>query len=285
VIVVCAGTYTQPVQVTRQIRIQATPGTVTVHTTGTAFDIRRSGVQIDGLTIRADGATAIVADAICPLGQPACTQPGSGSNVSIINNTIQDSQVGVAWQRRIDCASITGNTMTGDDAHIELLQQEGMPAVQVSVVANTLTGGGTRGAAVRLSGLGAIVAANTIRQSAAAGLSLAVMPGSGISQVVENTIDQNVGDGITVEPGADGVAIHDNNITDNGVGLGNNTAGTVDARENWWDSQSGPSGVSKVCAREMPTTSAGRLKPLSACSSTHSSPIAALMPVTRTSVP
>ena len=243
VIVVCPGSYTQPVQVTRQVRIQATPGTVTVHTSGTAFDIRRSGVHIEGLSIQADSGAAIAADAICPLGQPACTQPGRGSNVSVVNNTIQGSPVGVTWQRRVDCATIANNTMTGNDAHVEILQQEGVPAILVNILANTLTGGGGRGAAVRLSGLGAIVAANTIEQSTTAGIVLADMTGGGASQVVENVIDHNAGDGITVENGAEGVAIHDNNITDNGVGLGNNSAGTVDARENWWRSQSGPSGV------------------------------------------
>jgi cysteine-rich repeat protein len=244
VITVCAGTYTDPVQVTHQVRIQATPGTVTVHTTGSpAFDIRRSGVHIEGLTIQADGATAIVADAICPLGQPSCAQPGNGSNLSIVGNTIQNSTIGVAWQRHIDCADITGNTLTANNGHIELLQQEGPPAILVTIVNNTITGGGSRGAAVRLSGLGAVVAANTVRQSLAAGLVLANMTGGGVSQVVENAIDENATDGITVEPGAEGLVIQNNNITDNAVGLGNNTGGTVDARENWWRSQSGPSGV------------------------------------------
>ena len=72
-----------------------------------------------------------------------------------------------------------------------------------------------------LSGLGATVAANTIHGSAATGIVLANVPGGGATQVIENTIANNVGDGITVKPGADGTAIHNNNITHNGVGLGN----------------------------------------------------------------
>src|SRR5690606_3347357 len=69
IVFVCPGTYTQPVTVTREVRIEATPDTVTVHTEGTAFDVQRSGVHIEGLTIRSDNGVAVSADAICPLGQ------------------------------------------------------------------------------------------------------------------------------------------------------------------------------------------------------------------------
>jgi hypothetical protein len=112
VINVCAGTYTQSVQVTKQVRIRAASGAaVTVHTSATAFDVRRSGVQIEGLTIQSDTGAAIEANAICPLGQSSCASPGYGSSLVVTGNTIQDSAVGVGWQRRIDCAQIVGNTM------------------------------------------------------------------------------------------------------------------------------------------------------------------------------
>ena len=61
-------------------RCRSTPrprGTVTVHTAGTAFDVRRSGVQIDGLTIQSDAGTAIAANTICPLGQATARCPGA----------------------------------------------------------------------------------------------------------------------------------------------------------------------------------------------------------------
>ena len=45
------------------------------------------------------------------------------------------------------------------------------------------------------------------------------------SQVIENTIANNGGDGITIKPGAEITAIHDNNITDNEFGLGNESGG------------------------------------------------------------
>ena len=244
-ITVCAGAYTQPVAVTKQVRIQAgSGGPVTVHTSGTAFDVRRSGVQIDGLTIQSDTGAGIAANSICPFGQSSCASPGRGTNLTITNNTIHDSPVGIGWQRRIDCAQITDNTMTANAVHIELLQQEDVPAILVSIVANSISGGGQTGAAVSLAGLGATVAANTIDSSTNSGIVLANVPGGGATQVIENNISNNNGDGITVKPGADGVAIHDNNITDNEVGLGNESgSGTLDATLNWWDSQSGPSGL------------------------------------------
>jgi cysteine-rich repeat protein len=244
-ITVCPGTYTQSVQVTKQVKIRATTaGTVTVHTTGTAFDIFRSGVAIDRLTIQSDNAAAISANSLCPLGQVTCPSPGRGSTLVITNNTILGSPVGVRWQRRVDCAEILNNTMTGNAVHIELLQQEGVLAVLVSIIGNQISAGGTSGAAVTLSGLGATIAANTIASSGGSGLVLANVPGAGGTQVIENVIRDNAGDGINVRPGADGVQIHDNNITDNEVGLNNESgAGTLDATLNWWDSQTGPSGA------------------------------------------
>jgi cysteine-rich repeat protein len=243
-ITICPGTYTQPVQVTKQVKIRAqTAGTVTVQTSGTtAFDIRRSGVVIDGLAIQATGAVAIAADGICPLGQSGCASPGRGSNLTITNNTISGSDVGIGWPRRVDCVRIEGNTMTGNGVHIEILQQEGTPATLVNIVGNQISGGGASGAAVSLSGLGATIAANTIASSGNAGLVLAAM--SAGSQVIENAIADNSGDGITIRPGAEVTAIHDNNITDNEIGLGNESGGgTLDASRNWWDSQTGPSGL------------------------------------------
>lgn len=242
-ITICPGTYTQPVQVTKQVKIRAfSAGTVTVQTTGTAFDIRRSGVVIDGLAIAATGGSAVSANAICPLTQPTCASPGRGSNLTLTNNTITNTNIGIGWQRRVDCVQIAGNTMTANASHIEILQQEGTPATLVNIVDNQISGGGTSGWAVSLSGIGATVAANTIANSGNSGLILAAM--SVGSQVIENSIANNSGDGITIRPGAEVTAIHDNNITDNEFGLGNESGvGALDASLNWWDSQTGPSGI------------------------------------------
>ncbi|MBX3025397.1 right-handed parallel beta-helix repeat-containing protein [bacterium] len=242
IITICPGTYTQPVQVTKQVKIRAFAPGVIVQTTGTAFDIRRSGVVIDGLTIQASGGSAISANAICPLGQPSCASPGRGTNLTLSNNTISNSAIGIGWQRRVDCVQIEGNTMAGNASHIEILQQEGTPAILVSIIANQISGGGASGSAVSLSGIGATIAANTIANSNTSGLVLAAM--SAGSQVIENAIANNSGDGITIRPGAEVTAIHDNNITHNEVGLGNESgAGTLDASLNWWRSQTGPSGL------------------------------------------
>jgi cysteine-rich repeat protein len=244
-ITVCPGTYTQPVQVTKQVRIRAvTAGTVTVHTAGTAFDIARSGVEIDQLTIQSDSGNAVGVTNICPLGQASCAAPGHGSNVTISNNAILGSPVGIGWTSRIDCAQILNNTLTDNAQHIAIQQQDGPPAVLMGVIENDLSGGGTGGAAITLSGVAVTVAANTIALSKGNGLVLANVVGGGATQVIENNIRKSSGDGIQIGPGGDGSHIHDNNITANGVGLNNQSgSGTLDATLNWWNSQSGPSGL------------------------------------------
>jgi hypothetical protein len=64
------------------------------------------------------------------------------------------------------------------------------------------------------------------------------------TQVLENNVRDNVGDGITILDGADGTRVLNNNIEGNGVGLGNESSGgSLDATENWWGSQTGPSGL------------------------------------------
>jgi cysteine-rich repeat protein len=244
-IAICPGTYTDPVVVTKQVQLEpATAGTVTIHTTGTTFDIRRSGVEIDGLTIHADNGAAITADAICPLGTPTCGQPSAGSHLTIAGNTIVNSPNGILWHREIDCVRIVRNALSDDANPIRIEQQEGAPATQVTIDENILTGGGQGGAAIALSGLGVTVSANTVQNSATAGITLANVPGAGATQVIENTIDHSAGDGVTIKPGASGALVQYNNITHNGVGLGNESgAGTLDATLNWWASQSGPSGL------------------------------------------
>jgi cysteine-rich repeat protein len=245
VISLCPGTYSQSVAVTKQVKVAAAiAGTVTVHTAGTAFDIRRSGVQIDGLTIQADAGAAIAADSICPLGEPTCTQPNVGSHLTIANNVIVNTATGIGWHREIDCVRIVSNTMTDNARHIEILQNEGPPAAQVSIDQNTITGGGQSGAAIALSGLGVTVSANIVQNAAAAAVVIANAPGAGATQIIENTIDHSGGDGITVKAGADGTIIQNNNITHNAIGLANESgAGTLDATSNWWASQTGPSGL------------------------------------------
>jgi len=244
-ITVCPGTYTQSVHVTKQVRIRATTaGTVTVHTVGTAFDVARSGVDIEQLTIQSDNGSAISADDLCPLGQATCPSPGHGSNLTIGNNTILDSPIGIGWQRRIDCAQVLNNTLTDNAEHIVIQQQEGPPAVLVSVVDNNISGGGTGGAAVSLSGIAVTIAANTVALSKGNGVVVTNVVGGGATQIIENNIRKSSGAGIEVGPGADGVHIHDNNVTGNAIGLDNlSGSGILDATENWWNSQTGPSGL------------------------------------------
>lgn len=243
VVSICPATYAESVVVDREVTIRSTagPATTTIQSPGVAFDVQRSGVRIEGLTI--EGATAAIrADAICPLGASSCSAPGRGSNVTITDNVIQNSPLGIAWSRKIDCIGITDNTLTDNAAHIVLDQQENPPAVLVTIRGNTLGGGGSSGHAVRLQNLGVAlsVVQNTIDGAAQAGLIMGAVASG--AQVQENNVRNNGTDGIIIKPGAAGTLITLNNIEDNGgLGLANEAPDAVlDARENWWGSQNGP---------------------------------------------
>lgn len=242
IVSVCPGTWNESVIVDREVVIRSTGGAAvtTVQSPGVAFDVRRSGVRIEGLTIQ--GATAgIRADSICGLGLASCTAPGQGSHLALVDNVVRNGTLGIGWQRKIECVTITGNTLTGNAVQLSIDQQENAPARFVTVQGNTLTGGGTGGASMRLRGLGdhTTIALNTIEGSAQDGVVLgALEPGT---QFLENTVRNNIGDGLVIEPGAAGVRVVNNNIEDNGVGLANEAPeGTVDATLNWWGSQTGP---------------------------------------------
>lgn len=240
---VCPGTYPESVIVTQEVTIRSTGGAAvtTVTSPGIAFDVQRSGVRIEGLTIQ--GATAAVrADNICGLGLSSCAPPGRGSTLAIVGNVIQNSALGIGWQRKVDCAIISGNTMSANGAHIDLNQQENAPALFVTVQSNGLFGGGGSGHGMRLANLGAGlgISLNTVDGSSSAGVVLASLASG--TQFLENNVRNNATDGLIMKPGTAGVRVLTNNIEDNGgVGLANEApGGTVDATLNWWGSLTGP---------------------------------------------
>lgn len=242
VVSICPGTYVESVIVSQEVTIRSTGGAAvtTVQSPAIAFDVRRSGVRIEGLTI--EGAAAgIQANAICGLGQSSCTAPGRGSNLSIVDNVVRNGALGVGWQREIDCATVSGNSLSGNAAQVDLDQQENPPARFVSVSGNTLTGGGSGGFAMRLQNLGAnlAISQNTVDGSAQAGVMLGnLVPGT---QFLENTVRNSATEGVVLKPGAAGVRVIENNIEGNGIGLANEAPeGVVDATLNWWGSQTGP---------------------------------------------
>jgi hypothetical protein len=262
----------QTVVINKEITLRSTggAGVTTIHTTGTTIDMRRSGVRIEGFTLISDNATAIDAGAICPLGQTSCATP-HGSNLTIEDNAIRDSVGGVGWGAKIDCAVIDDNEFRANDRHIELVQTvlTGTPAVLVRVgrleagesFTNEMDGGGSGGPAVEVAGMLAVLEGNRVSDAAGVGVQMGadvirlvagVVERSGTAgvvvgaptQVLENNIRDNVGDGVTILDGGEGARVLNNNIERNGVGLGNEAAsGTLDATENWWGSQTGPSGL------------------------------------------
>jgi cysteine-rich repeat protein len=245
IVSVCPGTYSQPITIDKEITLRSTGGAAAtiLETSGVTVTIARSGVTIEGFTIQSD-ATAVSANGICPLGEASCASPGArGSNVTLADNVIRNSTTGVAWNGRIDCVSIVDNTFDSNDRHIQLVQTVPTPAaVLVSVTENDITGGGASGSAVSFSGMVVIFAANVVEGSATTGVRLDDAPAG--MQVLENEIRQNAGDGITIGAGGVAARVLNNNITNNGVGLGNEaSSGELDATLNWWRSQTGPSGV------------------------------------------
>ena len=150
---VCPGSYAESVIVTKEVSIRSTNGAAvtTVTSAGVAFDVRRSAVTIEGLTIAAT-ISGVEANSICPIGASSCTAPGAGSNLTVTGNVIDGAPLGIGWLRKIDCAAITGNSMTGNSAHIDLSQQEGARSVLVSIESNLISAGGGGGVAVRSSG-------------------------------------------------------------------------------------------------------------------------------------
>lgn len=249
VVSICPGTYVESVLVTRELRIRSTAGaaSTTVQPAATTiFDVRRSGVTIEDLTLTAGTASpsiAIAADQICGLGLSSCPAPGRGSNLTISDNVISDHDQGIEWARKVDCVTIDGNTMGDNDAHISIQQADGDPAVLVTLSMNSISGGGSSGA-VALSGLGRhlLVAQNSIDQSADAGLFLAALsPGPTTPMVVENNISNGGDEGVLIGPGGEATRVVQNNITGNALGLANEApGGVVDATLNWWGSLTGP---------------------------------------------
>jgi len=252
IVSVCPGTYVSPIQINEEITLRSTAGAATtiIHTSGTAIDIRRSGVTVEGFTIQSDAGAAITADSICPLGQASCGSPQHGSNLIIAANIISNSATGIAWHRKIDCAVIgddqnnpptVGNVMQGNGVHIDLDQQDGTPSNLVKVFNNSMSGGGTSGRLVHLAGFGPVLGGNTIQNSVTAGIEVGAIPTGAKVAISDSQIVDNAGDGITLRSGSVTTQIRQNNITGNGVGIGNEApGGVVDATLNWWGSETGP---------------------------------------------
>lgn len=246
VITLCAGAYTDPIVVSQEVTLRAAvAGAATLQVaSGPAIDVRRSGVRIEGLVIRAESGAAITADAICPLGLDTCGSPGRGSNLVIVNNEIS-GPLGIVWHRQIDCAAVIGNTLRDLDAAVILDQQDGTPAILVKLESNTIQGGGGSGRQVRVAGFGPTIAANLVERSQGSGIEVGAVPAGVRVVITENDIRDNQ-EGITIRSGGGATRIVQNNITfardgSRHVGLGNEAPeAVVDATLNWWNSSSGP---------------------------------------------
>ncbi len=276
IVSVCPGTFVGAVVIDQPLTLRSVSGpeVTELSAAGTTIDIRSSGVAIEDLTVVSQGGSAIEADAICPLGQSSCASP-AGSNLLISGNIIRDSVSGIRWSSRVDCVEISSNELIANGAPIALLQASSPPAILVEVggenggigVGNAVRGGGAAGAAVEVAGIEVSIVANEVEDAVADGVvvrDVTTAPvtiaanavrrsgGDGVvlgnlaagSSLVENEIDTNAGDGVRILSGAAGAVVRNNNITGNGVGLGNEaSAGVLDATLNWWDSQTGPSGL------------------------------------------
>lgn len=201
VILVCPGTYTQSIVVTKELTLQSTDGPlVTILHTGATItlDLRRSATRIDGFTIIADAANAIDANQICPIADPSCSNPGRGSNLVIANNIIKDSQEGIDWSGRIDCVDIIDNTFADNDKHILIdhLVGNGGASVLVNILRNMFDRGGMVGMpGITVLGNEAVIESNQIRDAVAD----AMLVGTATIVIRLNQIERSGDDAIVVQ--------------------------------------------------------------------------------------
>ncbi len=249
IVSICPGTYFESVVVDAEVTIRSASGaastTINAGAGGNIFDIQRSGVTIEDLTIVAGTAAAtFTANDICGLGEGACADPGFGSNVTIRDNIVRDGAAGLNWGlAKVDCLVIEGNTITDvTDFPIRVENGIGAPSVLVRVVGNTVTGA-VLNEAMSFAGHGEafLVGQNTVEDNVD-GIRLAgITAGTVAPLLVENGIRNNSGDGLLIDVGAETVRVVQNNIEGNGQGLVNQAPGGVlDATINWWGSQTGP---------------------------------------------
>lgn len=201
VILVCPGTYTQSIVVTKELTLQSTDGAALtiLHTGATiTIDLRRSATRIDGFTIIADSANAIDANQICPIADPGCANPGRGSNIVIANNVIKDSEEGIDWSGRIDCVDIIDNVFADNGKHILIdhLVGNGGASILVNILRNMVDRGGMVGMpGITVLGNEAIIEANQIRDA----VQDALFVGTATIVVRLNIIERSGDDAIVVQ--------------------------------------------------------------------------------------
>jgi cysteine-rich repeat protein len=205
-ILVCPGTYTQAVVVTKELILRSTdgPSSTVIHTSADiTLDLRRSATRIEGFTLISDSSNAIDANRICPIANGSCAAPGArGSNLIIANNVIKDSAEGIDWAGRVDCVDIIDNTFADNGKHILLNHDVSMngPAILVRILRNTVHRGGMAGMpGITVRGNEAIIENNDIHDAAED----ALLVGTATLNVRRNLIERSGDDGIVVE--SDGI--------------------------------------------------------------------------------
>jgi len=244
VVSLCPGAYVETVVVDQEVTIRSTAGAaVTSVQAGTAateiFDVRRSGVTIEDLTLT-NSPRAIVVDDICPLGLTTCPT-SQGSTLTIRDNIITANLfTGVEINRKVDCLAITDNEVTLNTVAGVVVAAQEQSSVLVSILGNTISQSLT-GLDIAAAGPVLMVAQNTIENGSVQGVRVAdLTAGAPANQLIENEIRNN-GVGIQVDAGGESLRILQNNITGNTVGLQNVApGGVVNATLNWWESQTGP---------------------------------------------
>lgn len=241
---ICPGAWIESVIVGREVRIRSTAGAaMTSVQAGTAadtiFDVRRSGVTIEGLTLTG-AERAIAVDQICPLGISSCPTL-QGSSLAIRHNVITSNAVsGIDINRKVDCLSITNNEVSANgDAGVVVAAQE-LASVFVDILGNSISQSPI-GLDVAAAGPALLIGQNVVELAATFGVRIgALVGGMPADQMIENDVRNNA-TGIRVDAGGEVLRILQNNITGNGIGLDNVApAAAVDATLNWWGSQTGP---------------------------------------------
>ena len=188
-------------------------------------------------------------------------------NLSIVGNEVTGETRGIGIVAATD-AVVTDNTIDGTTTGVRFGQPSGSSDIQgLTFTNNTITGGSDGvtnprgsitdgvmfteniiigndgvGLDVDIGEDGGTVANNTITNNEV-GMDLTRRGGTPVQNldVTNNTIGDNEGDGLRLD-GATNVTVTDNSITDNGVGLAYSGSEDLDARNNWWGAENGPSG-------------------------------------------
>jgi uncharacterized repeat protein (TIGR01451 family) len=249
-IMVCPGTCTENVDVTKSLNIQSTDGfeVTTVQAANAndhVFHVMADSTTIQGFSIKGatgEGKAGIYGDDV--------------HSCALVDNRVEQNENGIHLDRAMFCQiygsdilnnekngilfftsndnSIIGNRLVGNCRGIDLLQSSNNVVHGNTIKSNTCATG------IHLNGSNGDIAGNTISDDAGDGIHC---ENGAAPEIYKNKITGNQGDGIVSESSSTPVIHHNNVAANTGYGVRNlDPSVTLQAHENWWGDSSGPGG-------------------------------------------